>query len=75
MPWYDGPSLLEHLDTVPLDADADADKPLRMPVQWVNRPNQHFRGFAGQIACGIDRAGRTRCGCCRPGGRRGSSGS
>jgi bifunctional enzyme CysN/CysC len=52
MPWYDGPSLLEHLDTVVLDADAEADKPLRMPVQWVNRPDQHFRGFAGQIASG-----------------------
>jgi bifunctional enzyme CysN/CysC len=50
--WYDGPTLLEHLDTVPLDVDADAQKPFRMPVQWVNRPNQHFRGFAGQIASG-----------------------
>ncbi len=53
MPWFDGSSLLEHLDTVPLDADADADKPLRMPVQWVNRPNHEFRGFAGQIASGV----------------------
>jgi bifunctional enzyme CysN/CysC len=52
MPWYDGPTLLEHLDTVPLDVAADAEKPLRMPVQWVNRPNQNFRGFAGQIASG-----------------------
>ena len=51
-PWYSGPSLLEHLDTVPLDVDADAGKPLRMPVQWVNRPNQNFRGFSGQIASG-----------------------
>ena len=42
MPWYDGPSLLEHLDTVPLDAAADAAKPLRMPVQWVNRPEPGF---------------------------------
>jgi bifunctional enzyme CysN/CysC len=50
--WYDGPTLLEHLDTVPLDVTADAQKPFRMPVQWVNRPNQHFRGFAGQIASG-----------------------
>jgi bifunctional enzyme CysN/CysC len=50
--WYDGPTLLEHLDTVPLDVAADAQKPFRMPVQWVNRPNQHFRGFAGQIASG-----------------------
>ena len=51
-PWYGGPSLLEHLDTVALDAAADAEKPLRMPVQWVNRPNQNFRGFSGQIASG-----------------------
>jgi bifunctional enzyme CysN/CysC len=51
-PWHDGPSLLEHLDSVPLDVASDADKPLRMPVQWVNRPNQDFRGFAGQIASG-----------------------
>ena len=50
--WYTGPSLLEHLDAVPLDAAADAAKPFRMPVQWVNRPNQNFRGFSGQIASG-----------------------
>ena len=52
MSWYTGPSVLEHLDTVPLDATADATKPFRMPVQWVNRPNQDFRGFAGQVASG-----------------------
>ena len=52
MPWYTGPSLLDTLEKVPLDAAADAAKPLRMPVQWVNRPNQDFRGFAGQIASG-----------------------
>jgi bifunctional enzyme CysN/CysC len=52
MGWYDGPSVLEHLDSVPLDASADAAKPFRMPVQWVNRPNQDFRGFAGQVASG-----------------------
>lgn len=51
-PWYDGPSLLDHLDTVPLDSQADTGKSLRIPVQWVNRPDQHFRGFAGQIASG-----------------------
>jgi bifunctional enzyme CysN/CysC len=50
--WYDGPTLLEHLDTVPLDVAADAAKALRMPVQWVNRPNQNFRGFSGQISSG-----------------------
>ena len=52
MPWYSGPSLLEHLDTVPVDAATDAAKPFRMPVQWVNRPNQDFRGFSGQVASG-----------------------
>jgi bifunctional enzyme CysN/CysC len=51
-PWYSGPTLLEYLDTVEIDASVDAAKPLRMPVQWVNRPNQDFRGFAGQIASG-----------------------
>jgi bifunctional enzyme CysN/CysC len=50
--WYGGPTLLEHLDTVPLVSTSDAAKPLRMPVQWVNRPDQHFRGFSGQIASG-----------------------
>jgi bifunctional enzyme CysN/CysC len=57
MPWYSGPSLLGHLDTIALDVEADAAKPLRMPVQWVNRPDQHFRGFAGQIASGSVKAG------------------
>ena len=52
MSWYGGPTLLEHLETVPIDSAADEAKPFRMPVQWVNRPNQHFRGFAGQIAGG-----------------------
>ncbi|MEO8546816.1 MAG: sulfate adenylyltransferase subunit CysN, partial [Sphingomicrobium sp.] len=51
-PWYSGPSLIEHLDSVPLGLADDAAKPLRMPVQWVNRPDQNFRGFAGQIASG-----------------------
>src|SRR5690348_9809074 len=51
-PWYSGETLLEHLDTVPIVAAADAEKPFRMPVQWVNRPNQNFRGFSGQIATG-----------------------
>ena len=51
-PWYEGPSLLQYLDTVPLDLEADVAKPFRMPVQWVNRPNHDFRGFAGQIAAG-----------------------
>ena len=52
MDWYRGPALLAHLDQVPLDAAADAGRPFRMPVQWVNRPDQGFRGFAGQVASG-----------------------
>ena len=55
--WYDGPTLLEHLDNVPLDADADTQKALRMLVQWVNRPDHNFRGFSGQIASGSVRSG------------------
>jgi bifunctional enzyme CysN/CysC len=51
-PWYDGPSLLSHLENVELDQTLAADKPFRMPVQWVNRPNLDFRGFSGQIASG-----------------------
>ena len=52
MDWYSGPTLLEHLETVPIDSAANEAKPFRMPVQWVSRPDQHFRGFAGQIAGG-----------------------
>jgi bifunctional enzyme CysN/CysC len=57
MPWYTGQPLITHLETVALDNDADQTKPLRMPVQWVNRPNLDFRGFSGQIATGILRPG------------------
>jgi len=56
MSWYGGPSLIEHLDTVELSAH-DAASGLRLPVQWVNRPNQDFRGFAGTIAAGQVRVG------------------
>jgi bifunctional enzyme CysN/CysC len=56
MPWYRGPTLMEHLENVPVEASLN-DKPFRLPVQWVNRPNQEFRGFAGQIACGTIRSG------------------
>ncbi|MBD9367169.1 sulfate adenylyltransferase subunit CysN [Xanthomonas sp. XNM01] len=55
-PWYAGPSLLEHLETVQLDV-GDTGQALRLPVQWVNRPDQDFRGFAGTIAAGAVRAG------------------
>ena len=51
MPWYAGASLLEHLETVEVEA-ALAEKPFRMPVQWVNRPNLDFRGFSGTVASG-----------------------
>jgi bifunctional enzyme CysN/CysC len=57
-PWYKGPSLMEHLETVQVD-DALAAGPLRMPVQWVNRPNLDFRGFSGLIASGQVRPGDT----------------
>jgi bifunctional enzyme CysN/CysC len=50
-PWYDGPFLLEHLETVELESRA-ALGPFRMPVQWVCRPNQNFRGFAGTVVSG-----------------------
>src|SRR5262245_48341189 len=51
MAWYTGPSLLAHLETVETDLEA-AEAPLRFPVQWVNRPNSEFRGFAGTVASG-----------------------
>jgi len=54
--WYDGPSLIEWLAAVPIDGPND-DSALRLPVQWVNRPNHDFRGFAGQIAAGRVRPG------------------
>ena len=57
MPWYQGPSLIEHLETVELDNDGEQASPFRLPVQWVNRPNLDFRGFAGQIASGTIRKG------------------
>ena len=57
MPWYDGPTLIEHLETVEVDAEADRTKPFRLPVQWVNRPNLDFRGFAGMIVAGAVRPG------------------
>ena len=50
-PWYTGASLLEHLETVEVGGDAGADA-LRLPVQWVCRPDQHFRGFAGTLVSG-----------------------
>jgi len=51
MPWYAGPTLMAHLEAVPIE-DETQTLPFRMPVQWVNRPNLDFRGFAGHIASG-----------------------
>jgi bifunctional enzyme CysN/CysC len=56
MPWYRGPTLLGFLETVEIEDDLQS-KPFRLPVQWVNRPNQDFRGFAGTIASGVVRVG------------------
>jgi len=55
-PWYDGPALLEYLETVPIDRGSE-DRPFRMPVQWVNRPSLDFRGFAGTVVGGRVRPG------------------
>jgi len=54
--WYVGPTLMEFLETVEI-AVAAADLPFRLPVQWVNRPNLDFRGFAGTITAGTIRPG------------------
>ncbi len=56
MPWYDGPSVLEHLETIPLGG-IGTDGPLRFPVQYVLRPDSSFRGYAGQIVSGALRPG------------------
>ena len=56
-PWYTGPALLPFLETVEVDVTADQEQPFRLPVQWVNRPNLDFRGFAGMIASGSVRPG------------------
>ena len=55
--WYAGPSLMNHLETVELNQNADQEQSFRMPVQWVNRPNLDFRGFAGKIAAGVIKPG------------------
>ncbi len=51
-PWYNGPPLLRWLEEAPVEDDL-REKPFRMPVQWVNRPNLDFRGFSGFVAAGI----------------------
>jgi bifunctional enzyme CysN/CysC len=56
-PWYAGTTLVDHLETVEIDASVDQARPFRMPVQWVNRPNLDFRGFSGLIASGSVKQG------------------
>jgi len=56
-PWYDGPTLMEYLETVEIDNDLLIRGPFRMPVQWVNRPNLDFRGFSGRILGGAIKPG------------------
>ena len=60
MDWYGGPTLLEHLETVPVGTDRAAE-PARFPVQYVIRPqsgeHRDYRGYAGQLASGVLRAG------------------
>src|SRR5690242_9163021 len=56
MPWFEGPALLPYLESIDVTTAA-ADKPFRMPVQWVNRPNLDFRGFSGTIASGMIHSG------------------
>src|SRR5690606_5005197 len=69
MPWYEGPALLPLLETVSIeDPRRRSDAPFRMPVQWVNRPDQSFRGFAGTIASGRVAVGDEVA--CLPSGRK-----
>jgi bifunctional enzyme CysN/CysC len=55
-PWYEGPSVLDHLESIDV-TETPGDRPLRFPVQWVNRPNADFRGFAGTVAAGSVKPG------------------
>ena len=55
-PWYRGPALMEHLESLEIEQEPQS-RPFRMPVQWVNRPDQHFRGFAGMIVSGVVKKG------------------
>ncbi|NDE00871.1 MAG: sulfate adenylyltransferase subunit CysN, partial [Gammaproteobacteria bacterium] len=56
MPWYRGPTLLQYLEQIDVESQI-SHGPLRLPVQWVNRPSAEFRGFAGSIAAGVARVG------------------
>lgn len=57
MPWYRGTTLMGYLETVEIDESHQQKLAFRMPVQWVNRPNLDFRGFAGTIASGVVKPG------------------
>ena len=56
MPWYDGPTIMEHLETVDVSGAIES-RPFRLPVQWANRPTAEFRGFCGRITSGTVRRG------------------
>ena len=56
-PWHRGPTLTDWLETVEIDEERLQKLPFRLPVQWVNRPNPDFRGFAGTLASGTIRPG------------------
>lgn len=57
MPWFHGTTLLSYLETVKVDYERARNTPFRMPVQWVNRPNLDFRGFAGTVVSGVVKKG------------------
>ncbi|MFK0299356.1 adenylyl-sulfate kinase [Brevundimonas sp. NPDC090276] len=65
-PWYDGPSLIQALEDLPV-AETGASRPFRLSVQYVNRPHADFRGYAGTIASGEVRVGDALAVC--PGGQ------
>ncbi|HYI38927.1 MAG TPA: sulfate adenylyltransferase subunit CysN [Allosphingosinicella sp.] len=56
-PWYEGPALLDHLETVPIASARPDSNHFHMAVQWVNRPDSRFRGYAGRISGGTVRPG------------------
>ena len=58
MPWYHGTTLMGFLETVQIEQDRLSKLDFRMPIQWVNRPNQDFRGFSGTVASGTVQAGQ-----------------
>ena len=58
MPWYQGPALLEYLESIEPDRESPS-RAFRMPVQWVNRPDSDFRGYSGLIVSGEARVGMT----------------